>query len=290
MEYLLKKRRSTTRDSATGKLIEIESTARFTSRSIGALSDHPALLKAYLESSIANTFSELMFRLTHEIYDEGKARSLWNMIATHRAGLKTTLGRDVGLLVASLDYLSNISGDLVSPKIMDDSHIEEAARRATRDSLTGLYLRGVFEFSLERLVDEHRRTEQPLSVALIDIDDFKQVNDQCGHQRGDEVLQIIGNLLLKNTRASDFSARYGGEELAIIFPDTSLDDAIGMADRIRAEIQQCFSVCKPFVTVSIGLSGTGTSAAITARQLTRNADIALYKAKAAGKNQVIGLA
>ena len=125
------------------KLIDIESTDRLTSDSIGALSDQPDLLKAYLDSALGNTFSELMFRLTHEVYAEEKASELWHQIATHRAGLKKRLDRDVGTLVAALDYLSNISGDISSPKIMADLRIEEAAAMATRDSLTGLSPNGV---------------------------------------------------------------------------------------------------------------------------------------------------
>lgn len=230
-----------------------------------------------------------MFRLTHEIYAEEKAEALWNNIATHRADMREKLGRDVGLLVASLDYLSNVSGDLLCPKIMDDSYIEDAARRATRDSLTGLYLRGVFEFSLEKLVQAHRRNDRPLCLALLDIDDFKYVNDKHGHQTGDRVLHEIGSLLLKGTRAGDLSARYGGEELAIIFPETSLNDATTMADRMRQAIRQHFSASGPSVTVSMGVSCTSSTTATTARQLIRRADTALYKAKGAGKNRVTAM-
>jgi hypothetical protein len=125
-------------DDTARKMVDIESKERLTSNSIGALSDHPALLKEYLESSIANTFSELLFRLTHETYTEEKASGLWHQIVAHKTDLMKRLDRDVGILVAALDYLSNISGDISSPKIMADLRIEEAAIMATRDSLTGL--------------------------------------------------------------------------------------------------------------------------------------------------------
>ena len=278
------KRRSS--DDTTKKLISIESKERLSSQSIGAMSDQPGLLKEYLESSIYNNFSELMFRLTHEIYTEDKAESLWNDIAAHREGLKDKLGRDVGMLVASLDYLSNISGDILNPKIMDDSRIEAAADRATRDSLTGLYLRGVFDFSLDRLIRQHIGSNRSLCLALADIDDFKYVNDTYGHQTGDKVLRDIGGLLLKNTRKGDFTARYGGEELAIIFPHTSFDDAIALAERLREDIRQHFSTDGPPVTVSMGVSCIGLPTVTDMRELVRSADRALYKAKASGKNRV----
>ncbi|OGQ97783.1 MAG: hypothetical protein A2521_02475 [Deltaproteobacteria bacterium RIFOXYD12_FULL_57_12] len=282
------KRRSS--DDTTEKLIDIESKERLSSQSIGAMSDQPGLLKEYLESSIYNTFSELIFRLTHEIYTEDKAESLWNDIAAHREGLKGKLGRDVGILVAALDYLSNISGDILNPKIIDDSRIEAVADRATRDSLTGLYLRGVFDFSLDRLIRQHISSNRFLCLALVDIDDFKSVNDTYGHQTGDKVLRDIGGLLLKNTRKDDFTARYGGEELAIIFPHTSFDDAFALAERLREDIRQYFSTDGPPVTVSMGVSCIGQPTVTNMRELVRSADRALYKAKASGKNRVEGSA
>jgi diguanylate cyclase (GGDEF)-like protein len=269
------------------KLVDIESKERLTSNSIGVLCDQPKLLKEYLDSSIANTFSELMFRLTHEIYTEEKATALWHQIVLHRKNLKEQVGRDMGMLVAALDYLSNISRDISSPKIMEDLRIEEAAAMATRDSLTGLYLRGVFEFSLERMVQEHRRYGKALSVILLDIDDFKQVNDYYGHQVGDDVLLRIGEMVLNSIRKADFPARYGGEEIAIIFPETSIVQATVMADRLREDVRRCFAVGEPTITVSIGVSCIHVPDTTTASELVRQADKALYEAKRTGKDKVV---
>jgi len=273
-------------EETTRKLVDIESKERLTSDSIGALCDQPELLKEYLESSLANTFSELMFRLTHEIYTEQKASALWHQIVSHRESLKKKLGRDVGMLVAALDYLSNISGDILSPKIIEDSRIEEVAAMATRDSLTGLYLRGVFEFSIERMVQEHRRYDKALSVILLDIDDFKHVNDRYGHQAGDEVLRRIGKMLLNGIRKADFPARYGGEEIAIIFPETSIDQATVMADRLREDVRRRFATSGPPITVSIGVSCIHKPGTTTASELVWQADKALLEAKRSGKDKV----
>jgi diguanylate cyclase (GGDEF)-like protein len=267
------------------KLLDIESKDRLSSASIEAISDKPKLLKQYLESSITNNFSELMFRLTHEIYAEDKARGLWDKIASHRENLRKKLKRDVGMLVSSLDYLSNISGDLSNPKIIDDLRIEEAAVMATRDSLTGLYMKNVFEFSIERLFKEHLRYEKDLSLLLLDIDNFKEVNDSFGHQAGDEVLRRIGKIIMDTVREADLPARYGGEELTIILPETSGKQALAIAERLRKNVNQLFKH-DPVVTVSIGVSSIRQPGIDGATDLVRLADKALYVAKAGGKNKV----
>lgn len=273
-------------ENTTRRLVDIESTDRLTSNSIDKLSNTPALLKNYLDASIGNTFSELMFRLTHEIYTEKKAANLWHKIVMHRENLKKRLNRDVGMLVAALDYLSNISGDISSPKIMGDLRIEEAAEMATRDSLTGLYLRGVLDFMLEQMVSEHRRYNKSLSLLMLDIDDFKQVNDVHGHQAGDEVLRGIGKIILETIRDADFPVRYGGEEIAIIFSETAIDPATVMAERLRQEVHRYFADCGPSITVSIGVSCIRKPDVTTAFELIRQADKALYKVKCSGKNRV----
>jgi diguanylate cyclase (GGDEF)-like protein len=271
----------------TRRLIDIESKNRLDSASIDVLSDTPGLLKQYLESSIANTFSELLFRMTHEIYTEKKATDLWFKIIAHRESLKKSLNRDTGMLVAALDYLANISGDLSNPKIIDDLRLEEAAEMATRDSLTGLYLRGVFEFFLEKMVLEHRRYGKAISLILLDIDDFKKVNDNYGHQAGDAVLSRIGKMIIKSIRNFDFPARYGGEEIVIIFPGTPIDKAAVLADRLRKYLNRSFLKIGPTVMVSIGVSCIHEPDIITAAELIREADKALYNAKRSGKNKVV---
>tara|TARA_R110002095_G_C4225862_1_gene237540 strand:- start:19 stop:576 length:558 start_codon:yes stop_codon:yes gene_type:complete len=167
--------------STAKRLVDIESKDRFNSDSIGVLADNTELLQEYLESSIAHSFSELMFRMTHENYSEEKAKNLWNNIITHRTDLERQLGRDMGMMVAALDYLSNVSRDISNPKIIDDLRIEEAADLATRDALTGLYVRSVFDFSIDRMLKEHQRSKSSLSIMMIDIDDFKVINDKQGH-------------------------------------------------------------------------------------------------------------
>lgn len=281
---MTKKVTNRSKKTTAKKLLNIESKNRLSSDSIESLSEKPKLLKEYLDFSITNTFSELMFRLTHEIYVEDKAKELWGKIITHRKKVESKLGRDVGFLVASLDYLTNISGDLISPKIMEDRHIEEAALMATRDHLTGLYLRSVFDFSIERLYKEHKRYEKNLSLIMLDIDDFKKVNDNFGHQSGDAVLKGLGQVVLQTVRDADLPARYGGEEISIILPETSENKAIIIAEKLRKNVKKYFC-SEPKITISIGVS-SNVDIAISGIDMIRYADKALYAAKLKGKNRV----
>lgn len=271
----------------TQKLVDIESKERLSSDSIGELCNKPELLKQYLDSSIANTYSEIMFRLTHEIYTEKKAGALWSGIVAHKENLEKQLGREVGVLVATLDYLTNISGDISSPKIIDDLRLEEAADMATHDFLTGLYLRSIFDFTLERMVVEHQRHNKELSLLLLDIDDFKKVNDNFGHPAGDDVLRRISKLIIGSIRKADFPARFGGEEIAILLPETSIEQATVLANKLCKNIRHCFAENGPAITVSIGVSSIHKQGATIASELVQKVDKAMYEAKRSGKNKIV---
>ena len=121
---------------------------------------------------------------------------------------------------------------------------------------------------------------------MIDIDDFKEVNDRLGHQVGDEVLRKLGEIILQRTRKADFPARYGGEEMVVILPATSIDKAIIMADTLREHISDYFAESGTPVTVSIGVSSINAPRVTTSAELVRQADKALYVAKRTGKNKV----
>jgi len=282
----MNRKRSSSKIEATKKLVDIESKDRLTSKSINTLCNNPRLLQAYLESSLTHTFSELLFRLTYEIYTEDKASKLWDKIVSHKINLEKMMERNVGILVATLDYLTNITGDLSNPKIMEDLRLEEAASIATRDSLTGLYTRAVFDFSLCRIVKEHGRYDRNLSLLLADIDGFKQVNDCLGHQAGDEALRRLGMLFLDSIREADLPARYGGEEISVILPETPINQAVILADRIRKKVYRYFKEKRTPITVSIGVSCIHRPGITTALQLIHGADKALYAAKRSGKNKV----
>jgi len=155
---------------------------------------------------------------------------------------------------------------------------------ATVDSVTGLFNRRYFETRLEAEVERARRQRQDLALLLIDIDDFKRVNDLRGHLEGDRTLREVADLLRAGVRIFDICARYGGEEFVIVMPGASMTVAQQVAERIRMRIERSFSNDFPPVTVSVGIGMLADHT--TADELVDIADRALITAKRAGKNIV----
>lgn len=157
-----------------------------------------------------------------------------------------------------------------------------------RDSLTGLFNHSVTQDLLIREVARARRSNQPLSVVLIDIDHFKQVNDRYGHQAGDRVLKSLARLLRQRLRATDLIGRYGGEEFLILMPETRAASAAMVIDSLRerfAHIEHQREGAPLRVTFSAGIAEWAQG--IEASGLVEKADAALYQAKRHGRNQVL---
>lgn len=230
-------------------------------------------------------YAKVIWTVTQKAYNPLEAKRLWERIVKHRQDLNSKLGRDVGISVATLDYMSNILNDLSEPKVLETSDVDRMAETALTDELTGLYLRGVFDVLLDKYVGECKRYERPVSLIMGDIDDFKKTNDRYGHQRGDEVLRLIGAIFNSNARDTDIAARYGGEELAIILPETEMNSAYKLAERMRILVYEEFKN-DISITISLGVANCPRHAA-SAERLVRAADKALYSAKRKGKNQVI---
>jgi two-component system cell cycle response regulator len=161
--------------------------------------------------------------------------------------------------------------------------------RAIRDGLTNLYTHRHFYERLEEEFSRALRHQEPLSLILMDIDDFKRINDNYGHLRGDEVLRRIGRVVRKVVRESDTPARYGGEEFAVILPNTEIEGALEMANRLRNIIRNLRfeGLEESPVTVSIGVSTFSPNTFQSSDQLVRLADRAMYQAKSGGKDQVV---
>jgi len=155
---------------------------------------------------------------------------------------------------------------------------------ATVDPVTGLFNRRYLETRLEAEVERARRQRQDLALLLIDIDDFKRVNDTRGHLEGDRILREVADLLRAGVRIFDVCARYGGEEFVIVMPAASAMVAQQVAERIRLRVERNFSNETPAVTVSVGVAMLDS--ADTADELVDVADHALIAAKKAGKNMV----
>jgi diguanylate cyclase (GGDEF)-like protein len=163
---------------------------------------------------------------------------------------------------------------------------EALLERAQQDPLTGLLHHGQFWCSLKTEVARARRYERPLSVAMIDIDHFKGLNDRHGHLAGDRVLAGVASAIRRLCRESDIAARYGGEEFAVALPETPIEGALHWAEKIRRAIEE--SGLGPHAeptTVSVGLAMLEASAP-TPRRLVDAADRELYRAKSLGRNRV----
>lgn len=157
---------------------------------------------------------------------------------------------------------------------------------ATRDMLTGLLNRRGFAERSGALLAVARRRGESVAMALLDLDDFKQVNDQHGHEVGDCLLAEVGDVLGRLAREQDVVARMGGEEFVVLMPDTGLDGAVRVAERLRAALEErlCVGPEPRRVTASIGLAVR--IAPTSVQSLYGVADRSLYLAKAAGKNRV----
>lgn len=154
--------------------------------------------------------------------------------------------------------------------------------RVNLDSLTGIYNRGFFE----KKITEYMKAKKPFSLIMLDIDHFKKVNDKHGHQKGDDVLRAVAFLIKNSCRITDFCARFGGEEFAIIFPEMDLATAQNVSEDIRQAIKDRSSEITGIpITISIGVANYPDHAK-TKKNIINAADQALYKSKEDGRDRV----
>jgi diguanylate cyclase (GGDEF)-like protein len=175
---------------------------------------------------------------------------------------------------------------LAAPVLANLRNLAVAEIRAATDGLTGLPNKRAVTDALKRTFAQALMTKAPLALLLLDLDHFKQINDQRGHPVGDEVLANVGATLRSALRSRDFAGRNGGEEFAVLLPDTEVGAALEIAERIRAAIAEItLPGSDVLVTASVGVSGFPDHAG-TLERLERLADAALYVAKRRGRNRV----
>ncbi len=173
------------------------------------------------------------------------------------------------------------------------NNLDHSLELAVTDALTGLHNRRYMSGQLDALVTRAVRGGAPVAALLVDIDHFKRINDTFGHSVGDEVLREFAVRLATNVRAIDLACRYGGEEFVVIMPDTALDSALRIAERLRLHVAgspfRMIGVEDPLtVTISVGVACTVVDD--TPDGLLKRADTAVYAAKAGGRNQVVARA
>jgi diguanylate cyclase (GGDEF)-like protein len=172
-----------------------------------------------------------------------------------------------------------------APIVANQRNLTLAQMHAVRDTLTGLPNRRAADETLARMAAQADRTSAPLAAIMIDLDHFKRLNDRHGHQAGDKALALVARIIRLTIRASDFAARFGGEEFLVLLPDTDRGPAMLVAEKLRTEIEHAELTGIAPISASLGLAVIPTDAA-TVDELIGNTDLALYAAKQTGRNRV----
>lgn len=183
-----------------------------------------------------------------------------------------------------------VAGSFAAGAIQNAFQYGQTRLQTITDPLTGLYNKRYFKQSLPHEIARAQRYCKPMTLMMIDIDHFKQLNDIYGHPKGDQVLSTLGSTLHESLRGTDFSFRYGGEEFAVILPETRIEHSFTVAEHLRSTLHERMSqqlnLCgQGKVTASIGLAAFPHDGA-TSEILLKHADHCLYKAKHQGRNRV----
>jgi len=211
----------------------------------------------------------------------------------------TAQGETLGLFYLSTDHAHALSeptqqlARTVAEQVglaIANIHLRETLHhQSIRDPLTSLFNRRYLEEALNQEIARAQRKQLPIGIMMLDVDHFKRFNDTYGHEVGDYVLQSLSKFLKASIRASDIACRYGGEELTLVLPESSLEQTCAKAEEIRAAIANLAIAYngQPLgtLTISLGVSAFPQHGA-TGATLLQAADAALYRAKAAGRNQV----
>jgi diguanylate cyclase (GGDEF)-like protein len=231
-------------------------------------------------------YSELLYAITHQHFEPDIAKPLWKEIVRHKYEMSKALKRNIRVVVAALDYLSNITGDIVSTTLISEEHIAGIVDGSIRDGLTGLFNHAFFYRRTEVEIKRSVQSGNSVAIMMIDIDDFKDFNDRYGHQDGDAILHSIGSIITAETRHADFCCRYGGEEFGVLLPGADMHEAQALAERLRRAVEASLPNDRK-LTVSIGIATMTSAHVCLSEDLIKHADDALYKAKATGKNRVV---
>lgn len=245
--------------------------------------------RIFLSAAIVLTFDQLMFFIGLHLVSGVPIDALYGgWIAKMGAALLYS-----ALLVAYLRYVEAkpaLAGPEPLLKVFDRltfrHRYEDLLQRTGIDTLTGVSDRGQFEAVAQALIDRSLSERKPISLLMIDIDHFKNINDQHGHVVGDKVLKNVARALAGSLRSGDRLFRYGGEEFVAICHDLNPGDAVVLAERLRTTVENTdLAESGVRATVSIGVT-TADSGAMSVEQLLGDADVWLYRAKKLGRNRV----
>ena len=217
--------------------------------------------------------------VTHVDLRESQCLQLWEEIITRRRQLSEALHRTVSLKTALMDVFST-AGLLRVPVLIEYDELKKLNLNAVTDSLTELYNRRVFNEFFERELNRAKRYSQPLGLVMMDMHRFKEVNDKHGHPRGDEVLRMAAATLKKALRTSDFAFRIGGDEFALVLPQTDAPQALALSRRVETVFADTLKSLQLNVTVGMDYGVANfPQDADNAEGLVRIADERLYQRK-----------
>ncbi len=235
------------------------------------------------------TYSIFFNVLTHLDLSSQTAHDYWRSIIDHRRFLTQMMGRPVNLRTAICDYFCAVDRSIENPVFIDIHVFEDKLRSLKYDSLTGLHTRNSLDELLSQELARAKRYDNELSLIFFDLDDFKRINDVFGHLAGDMVLKNVSRIIKSEIRTEDSAARYGGEEIIVVLPQTGKVDALLIAERMRKKIAGLvleYDTRKIVTTISGGISNFPIDAD-NVSALLKCADSAMYQAKLAGKNKVV---
>ena len=230
-------------------------------------------------------FTQLLFAVTHQCCPAEEAEAKWCGILRHKYELSEKLGRNVGIAVAALDYLSNLRHDIATPVIISKPSMDAIVRLAVEDPLTHVANRSTVLVRLESEIQRCRRHGIPCSLLLLDIDDFSRINDTLGHDSGDAAIRDFAAALIRSLREVDICGRFGGDEFMVLLPDTAAGDAARVAERMLWRVRQA-GVGRGGMTCSGGVASCPQHGWTTVNILSAS-DQALLEAKRLGKDRVV---
>ena len=233
-----------------------------------------------LDAPARGQFLQRYFRaITHLDLRDTQCVQLWDEIVTRRRELSEHLGRPIALKTALMDVLTS-AGLFRVPVLIEYDELKKLQLNAVTDPLTGLYNRRLFSETIEKELNRARRYGQPLGLVILDLHRFKEVNDRHGHPRGDEVLRAAANTLTKALRTSDSAFRIGGDEFALLLPQTDAAQALALSRRVESVFAEAISHFQLTVSVSMDHGvATFPQDGDHADQLVRVADERLYHLK-----------
>ena len=240
-----------------------------------------------LLNEYGNSVLSFMFELILPLqFTNEEAFELWGRVMEHYR--KMCKGQKITMDFRALCFNYMLQNNIVmsDPVLVERKAVNQLYQKTLTDEVTGLYNVRFLRQSIDREISRARRRGTSCSMIFIDLDHFKEINDNYGHEFGNQILKEVANRIIGCVRTSDLPCRYGGDEFAILAPDTNSKGALLLADRIHKAVQQIsLATLKGKISISAGIASYSEHA-LSSTELINRADQALYMAKMQGRNRV----